>query len=191
MLVLSRVPMEVLLIGEEIEVRVLRISRGEVRLGITTPRDVAILRGELLDRPVDQPSRNPKHKKSSARRRSSPVAGAVTAVEETTRRPMGAGGPAVSSGAIATDHASQSHSGRHLPDILDRRMMLSYCRTDVMAHSMPTWMRLMVHIYPSPFLRLPPWPRLRAPNHLPSPPALAAQWLMVNPPGFPQLPHKE
>ncbi|MGO1069633.1 carbon storage regulator [Lysobacter sp. CA199] len=71
MLVLSRLPMQALLIGEEIEVRVLRVSRGgEVRFGLTAPRDVAILRGELLDRPADHPSRHPKLKKSSARRRS-------------------------------------------------------------------------------------------------------------------------
>jgi carbon storage regulator CsrA len=70
MLELSRFPIEALLIGEEIEVRVLRVSRrGEVRFGLTAPRDVAILRGELLERPADHRSRNPKPKKISAHRR--------------------------------------------------------------------------------------------------------------------------
>lgn len=85
MLVLSRVPVEALLIGEEIEVRVLRVFRGEVRFGLTAPHHVAILRSELLDRHADHPSRNPKHK-------SLPPADealrckAVTAVEDSTRK---------------------------------------------------------------------------------------------------------
>ncbi|MGO1069703.1 carbon storage regulator [Lysobacter sp. CA199] len=57
-----RRPFEAILIGNEIEVRVLRVNCGEVRFGLTAPRDVAILRGELLGRPADHPSRQPKLK---------------------------------------------------------------------------------------------------------------------------------
>ena len=74
MLVLSRYPMESVLIGEDIEVRVLRVSAGFVRIGITAPREVSILRGELLSLPADHPSRSPRGKKDSARRRSPPLA---------------------------------------------------------------------------------------------------------------------
>ena len=50
MLVLSRKPGEKLMIGDNVEVSVVAIRPGKVRLGISAPRDVAIFRDELLRR---------------------------------------------------------------------------------------------------------------------------------------------
>jgi|GEM_PF-1193957 len=51
MLVLSRDLHEHILIGETIRVTVLEISRrGQVKLGIEAPKDIAIVRSELLTR---------------------------------------------------------------------------------------------------------------------------------------------
>jgi carbon storage regulator len=47
MLVLSRKVDERILIGDGIEVQVLSIIGGRVRLGVTAPRDVTVLRAEL------------------------------------------------------------------------------------------------------------------------------------------------
>ena len=47
MLILQRKVGESLLIGEEIEVSVLSVEAGRVRLAIEAPRDVSILRSEL------------------------------------------------------------------------------------------------------------------------------------------------
>lgn len=52
MLILSRRPGEQLLIGDDILVEVLEVSGAQVRLGITAPREVAVLREELLDEPL-------------------------------------------------------------------------------------------------------------------------------------------
>ncbi|HPE81339.1 MAG TPA: carbon storage regulator [Gammaproteobacteria bacterium] len=49
MLVLSRRPGEQLHIGTDIIVEVLDISGTQVRLGISAPREVPVLRDELLD----------------------------------------------------------------------------------------------------------------------------------------------
>lgn len=49
MLVLSRKVDESLRIGPDIVVTVVRISDDKVRLGITAPRDVAIVRTEIDD----------------------------------------------------------------------------------------------------------------------------------------------
>jgi len=48
MLILRRRPGETLLIGDNVTVRVLESSEGSVRLAIDAPREVKILRGELL-----------------------------------------------------------------------------------------------------------------------------------------------
>lgn len=47
MLILQRKEGESLLIGEEVEVTVLSVEAGRVRLAIQAPRDVTILRSEL------------------------------------------------------------------------------------------------------------------------------------------------
>lgn len=48
MLILQRRPGESLRIGEEIEVTVVAIEGGKVRLAISAPKDVTILRSELI-----------------------------------------------------------------------------------------------------------------------------------------------
>jgi carbon storage regulator len=51
MLVLSRKVGERVLIGEDIEVVVVRLRNGHVRLGIAAPPQQKIMRSELLQRP--------------------------------------------------------------------------------------------------------------------------------------------
>lgn len=50
MLVLSRKPGERILIGDDIEVTVVRIGPNNVRIGIEAPREMAIVREELTGR---------------------------------------------------------------------------------------------------------------------------------------------
>jgi carbon storage regulator CsrA len=54
MLVLSRKLGERITIGDDIEVKVLAVQGGRVRLGITCPTDVRILRAELA--PHERPA---------------------------------------------------------------------------------------------------------------------------------------
>jgi carbon storage regulator len=54
MLVLSRKPNETLRIGDDIYVTILRLSDGIVRLGIEAPRDVMVLRTELIENAESQ-----------------------------------------------------------------------------------------------------------------------------------------
>ena len=49
MLLLQRRPGESLKIGQDIEVSVVSVEGGRVRLAISAPQDVPILRSELLD----------------------------------------------------------------------------------------------------------------------------------------------
>ncbi len=51
MLVLTRREGETIIIGKGIEIRVVRIKHGVVRIGVEAPPDQKILRGELQDRP--------------------------------------------------------------------------------------------------------------------------------------------
>jgi carbon storage regulator len=51
MLVLSRKPSQQIWIGPDITITVLRVERNQVRLGITAPPGVTILRQELVDEP--------------------------------------------------------------------------------------------------------------------------------------------
>ncbi len=53
MLVLSRKSNERLIIGENIVVTIVRVSGGQVRLGIEAPPEVSIRREELECRPQD------------------------------------------------------------------------------------------------------------------------------------------
>src|SRR5947209_19844762 len=50
MLVLSRKPQEIVRIGDSVVVQVLSTEGNSVRLGITAPPDVKVIRKELLDR---------------------------------------------------------------------------------------------------------------------------------------------
>ena len=47
MLVIRRKAGEKLYIGEEIEIEVIEAAGGRVRLGVTAPREVAVIRGEV------------------------------------------------------------------------------------------------------------------------------------------------
>jgi carbon storage regulator len=61
MLVLTRKLMEKLFIGDDICVTVVRLEGGQVRLGIDAPRDVTVVRAELVpDRPVPRLGAVPK-----------------------------------------------------------------------------------------------------------------------------------
>ncbi len=48
MLILARKVGEKIMIGDEITITVVEINRGAVRLGIDAPRDVPVLRQELV-----------------------------------------------------------------------------------------------------------------------------------------------
>jgi len=52
MLILSRKPGQRIIIGGGIVMHVTEVAGGKVRIGIEAPREVAILRGELLDAEV-------------------------------------------------------------------------------------------------------------------------------------------
>jgi len=47
MLVLTRKPGQTIRIGQDTVVTVCKLNHGEVRIGITAPRDVRVVRGEL------------------------------------------------------------------------------------------------------------------------------------------------
>ena len=49
MLILTRNRNESILIGDNVEVVILGVQGGQVKLGINAPREVKILRNELLD----------------------------------------------------------------------------------------------------------------------------------------------
>jgi len=53
MLVLSRKPLESILIGSDVRITVLKVERSHVRIGIEAPGSVTILRAELVDESAD------------------------------------------------------------------------------------------------------------------------------------------
>jgi carbon storage regulator len=57
MLVLSRKPLQQIVIGSDILIRVVKIERNQVRLGISAPPGIPILREELTSKPPSGPSR--------------------------------------------------------------------------------------------------------------------------------------
>ena len=48
MLVLSRKPLQSIMIGPDIRITIVKVERNQVRIGIEAPRDVTILRDELI-----------------------------------------------------------------------------------------------------------------------------------------------
>lgn len=48
MLVLSRKPMQSIMIGSDIKITVVKVDRNQVRIGIEAPPQVTILRDELI-----------------------------------------------------------------------------------------------------------------------------------------------
>lgn len=49
MLVLTRKPAEMIQIGDDIVIKVIKTAKGAVKIGIEAPDDVRVIRGELLD----------------------------------------------------------------------------------------------------------------------------------------------
>ncbi len=49
MLILTRKQGEAIAIGDNIQIQVLNVKRGQVRIGINAPREVKVDREELLD----------------------------------------------------------------------------------------------------------------------------------------------
>ena len=47
MLVLSRKPLDSILIGDDIKITIVRIDRNQVRIGIEAPKHIPVLREEL------------------------------------------------------------------------------------------------------------------------------------------------
>jgi len=54
MLILARRPGEEIMIGDEVRIVVHQIVGGQVRIGITAPRDVPVHRREIYDRILDE-----------------------------------------------------------------------------------------------------------------------------------------
>lgn len=50
MLVITRKKDESILIGDDIEIKIVRVEDGSVKLAIEAPRDITILRKEIFDR---------------------------------------------------------------------------------------------------------------------------------------------
>lgn len=50
MLILSRQPGEKIMIGDDVEIIILDISGGQIKVGVTAPKDVVILREEVAVR---------------------------------------------------------------------------------------------------------------------------------------------
>ncbi len=49
MLVLTRKPAEMIQIGDDIVIKVIKTAKGTVKIGIDAPDDIRVVRGELLD----------------------------------------------------------------------------------------------------------------------------------------------
>ena len=56
MLVLSRKVGEKILIGDDIQITVVRVCQNTVRIGVEAPRSFQIVREEIKDLPVEEPA---------------------------------------------------------------------------------------------------------------------------------------
>jgi carbon storage regulator len=88
MLVLTRKLMERLFIGDDICVTVVRLEGGQVRLGIDAPREISVVRAELVPERLSEYSRRepPPH---SARPAPTSLTRRPFAAHETGTRPRG------------------------------------------------------------------------------------------------------
>jgi len=50
MLVLSRKPSDVIMIGDDIEIQILSIDKNNVRVGINAPKSISVHRKEVYDK---------------------------------------------------------------------------------------------------------------------------------------------
>lgn len=58
MLILTRRPTEVLMIGDNVKITVLSISGNQVRIGIDAPKDIEVHREEVYERIKNQEKNN-------------------------------------------------------------------------------------------------------------------------------------
>jgi carbon storage regulator len=58
MLVLSRHREESIMVGDDVEIKVVRIRRNEIQLGITAPKSVPVYRKEVFERISEEKERN-------------------------------------------------------------------------------------------------------------------------------------
>lgn len=56
MLILTRRPGESIRVGKEIEISILEVRGNQVRLGVTAPSEVLVLRSELLEKQPAEPT---------------------------------------------------------------------------------------------------------------------------------------
>ncbi|AEM78026.1 carbon storage regulator CsrA [Thermoanaerobacter wiegelii] len=49
MLILTRKVGQAIIIGEDIEIKILEIDDGQIKLGITAPKNISVLRKELIE----------------------------------------------------------------------------------------------------------------------------------------------
>jgi carbon storage regulator len=61
MLILTRRPTQTLTIGNDITVTVLEIRGRQVRIGVTAPRDIAVLREEIVEKVAARRTRDTDH----------------------------------------------------------------------------------------------------------------------------------
>lgn len=54
MLILNRKLGETIIIGENIEVKILEVQDGKVKIGIEAPKDISILRKEIYDAVIEE-----------------------------------------------------------------------------------------------------------------------------------------
>lgn len=54
MLVLTRKIGETILIGDNIKIQLIEVSKDSVKIGISAPKDITVLRGEILNEIIDQ-----------------------------------------------------------------------------------------------------------------------------------------
>ena len=84
MLVLTRKTNQSVMIGDEIEVSVLAVSRDKIRLGITAPRDVPVFRKEVylsIKNEDGSGDKDDEDEESSARRQVDSALGKLTQSE--------------------------------------------------------------------------------------------------------------